>query len=126
MLHRDLWNRPSVTADEGATCFVLLDVDTGHMKAVPAAGKTVTDYLGEGGERFIEQFFRRRVRLRCDGEPMTLACGASLKGILDMTVKQILQNEPFGRSKNMSSCCAWILRSEQELSFWRTHACGRG
>ena len=31
------------------------------MKAVPAAGKTVTDYLVEVGKRFIEQFFRRRV-----------------------------------------------------------------
>ena len=36
---------PGVTADEGATCLVLLDVDTGYMKAAPAAGKTVTDYL---------------------------------------------------------------------------------
>ena len=69
---------PGVTADEGATCLVLLDVDTGYMKAVPAAGKTVTDYLIEGGRRFIEQFFRRRVRLRCDGEPTTLAYGARL------------------------------------------------
>ena len=62
---------PGVTADEGATCLVLLDVDTGYMKAVPAAGKTVTDCLVEGGKRFIEQFFRRQVRLRCDGEPTT-------------------------------------------------------
>ena len=67
---------PSVTADEGATCLVLLDVDTGYMKAVPTA---VTDYLVEGGKRFVEQFFRRRVRLRCDGEPTTLAHGARLK-----------------------------------------------
>ena len=29
------------TADDGATCLVLLDVDTGFMKAVPAAGKTL-------------------------------------------------------------------------------------
>ena len=36
---------PDVTADEGATCLVLLDVNTGYMKAEPAAGKTVTDYL---------------------------------------------------------------------------------
>ena len=28
-----------MTADAGATCLVLLDVDTGYMKAVPAAGK---------------------------------------------------------------------------------------
>ena len=52
------------------------------MKAVPAAGKTVTDYLVKGGKRFFEQFFRRRVRLRCDGEPTTLAYGARLKELL--------------------------------------------
>ena len=52
------------------------------MKAVRAAGKTVTDNLIEGGRRFFEQFFRRRVRLRCDGEPTTLAYGAKLKELL--------------------------------------------
>ena len=30
---------PGVTADEGATCLVLLEVVTGYMTAVPAAGK---------------------------------------------------------------------------------------
>ena len=30
---------PGVTTDEGATCLVLLDVDTGYMKAVLAAGR---------------------------------------------------------------------------------------
>ena len=35
-----------VTADEGATCLVLLDVDTGYMKVVLAARKTVTEYCG--------------------------------------------------------------------------------
>ena len=83
---------PGVAADEGATCLVLLDVDTGYMKAVPAAGKTVTDYLVEGGKRFIEQFFRRRVRLRCDGEPTTLAYGARLKEILPESV--VLERTP--------------------------------
>ena len=35
-----------VTADEGATCMVVLDVDTGHMKAVLVAGKSVTALPG--------------------------------------------------------------------------------
>ena len=83
---------PGVTADEGATCLVLLDVDTGYMKAAPAAGKTVTDYLIEGSRRFVEQFFRRRVRLRCDGEPTTLAYGARLKELLPESV--VLERTP--------------------------------
>ena len=72
--------RDSWMADEGATCLVLLDVDTGYMKAVPTAGKTVTDYLVEGGKRFVEQFFRRRVRLRCDGEPTTFGLRCKAEG----------------------------------------------
>ena len=83
---------PGVTADEGATCLVLLDVDTGYMKAAPAAGKTVTDYLIEGSRRFVEQFFRRCVRLRCDGEPTTLAYGARLKELLPESV--VLERTP--------------------------------
>ena len=77
---------PGVTAADGATCLVLLDVDTGYMKAVPPAGKTVTECLVEGGKRFVEHFFRRRVRLRCDGEPTTLAYGARLKGLFPESV----------------------------------------
>ena len=71
---------PGVIADEGATCLVLLDVDIGYMKAVPAAGKTVTEYVTEGGRRFVEQFFRRRVRLRCDGEPTTFGLWRLVEG----------------------------------------------
>ena len=87
-----------------AACLVLLDVDMGYMKAVPAAGKTVTDYLIEGGKRFIEQFFRRRVRLRCDGEPTTLAYGARLKElhpdsvVLERTPRHDSQANPAERA----------------------------
>ena len=81
-----------MTADEGATCLVLLDVDTGYMKAVLAAGKTVTDYLIEGGRRFVEQFSRRRVRLRGDEDPTTLAYGARLKELL--TESLVLERTP--------------------------------
>ena len=82
-----------MTADEGATRLVLLDVGTGYIKAVPTAGMTVTDYLlVEGGKRFVEQFFRRRVRLRCDEEPTTLAYGAKLKELLPESV--VLERTP--------------------------------
>ena len=81
-----------VTADEEATCLVLLDVDTGYMKAVPVAGKTVTDYFVQGGKRFVEQFFRRGVHLRCDGGPTTLAYGAKLLEFLPESV--VLERTP--------------------------------
>ena len=127
---------PGVTANDGATCLVLLDVDTGYMKAVPAAGKTITDYMIEGGERFVEQFFRRRVRLRCDGEPTTLVCGARLKEhllgsvVLERTPRHDSQANPAERAirtpEEQVKVLRLDLRSEPELSFWRTHACGRG
>ena len=95
---------PGVTTDDGATCLVLLDMDTGYMKDVLAAGKTVTEYLVESGKRFVEQFFRRRVRLRCDGEPTTLAHGARLKELLtesvmlERTPRQDSQTNPAERA----------------------------
>ena len=82
---------PGVTAHEGATCLVLLDVDTRYMKAVPTAGKTFADYLFEGGRRFDEQFFRRRVRLRCDGEPTTLA---SMSNSSDVVFACVVMENP--------------------------------
>ena len=53
-------NVSGVVADEGATCLVLVDVDTGYLKAAPTSAKTIT----EGGRRFIiEKFSRKRVTL---------------------------------------------------------------
>ena len=56
--------------------------DTGYLKAVPAAANTVTSYRVEGGRRFVEPFFRRRVRLCCDGEPATAASAGTLKELV--------------------------------------------
>ena len=56
--------------------------DTGYLKSVPAAANTVTGYLVEGGRRFVDQFFRRRVRLRCDGELATAASAGTLKELV--------------------------------------------
>ena len=57
----------------------MVDVDTGYMKAVLVPSKTVSDFLIEGATRIIEQLFRRRMRLRCDGEPVTTSLAASPK-----------------------------------------------
>ena len=71
---------------------MLLDVDTGYMKAVPAVGKTVTDYMIEGGGRFVEQFFRRRVRLRCVVNPRLWPMAPGLKELLPESV--VLERTP--------------------------------
>ena len=66
----------------------------GHRMHERRAGrwKDVTDYLVEGGTRFVEQFFRRRVRSRCDGEPTSLVYGVNLKELLLKSV--VLERTP--------------------------------
>ena len=46
----------------------------------------------EGGSRFIEQSFRKRVRLRCDGEPATVALAEQSMELLPGLV--VLQRTP--------------------------------
>ena len=125
-----------MTANEGAACLVLLDVDTGYMKAVPAAGKTVTEYLVEGGKRFVEQFFRRRVRLRCDGERTTLAYGARLKEhlsesvVLERTPRHDSQTNPAERGIRTLEEQFKVMRLDFEMrtgtELLETRVCGRG
>ena len=69
-----------VMADETAKSLALVDVDTGYLKAFHAPVKTVPDFLVEGGRRFMEQFFRRRVRLRCAGDRATVTLVGKFEG----------------------------------------------
>ena len=76
-------------ADDGVSCLVLEDVDTWCLLAVRANAKTVTVYLVERSRRFVEHFFRRRVRLLCDGERASVALAGMLKELLpDLVVSE--------------------------------------
>ena len=70
----------------------------------------MTEYLVLGGKRFVDQFFRRRVRLRCDGEPTTLAYGARLKELLPESV--ILEHTP--RHDNQANPAERAFRTLEE------------
>ena len=99
-----------VTADEGAACLVLLDVDTVFLKAVPAAERlsrivwlrmvnaswsnssdVVFHCVWMGNPRFLPVAPGRK--------SFFLSCWNELH---DMTVKQTLLNELSGRSRNKS------------------------
>ena len=68
-----------MVTDDGVSCLVLEDVDTVYLLVVPANAMTVTDYMVERSRRFAEHFFRRRVRLLCDGGPASVALEGKLK-----------------------------------------------
>ena len=50
-------------------------------------GKETTDYSATGLIKFIEGFFHKHVRLRCDGEPATVALANKLKHMAGDLVK---------------------------------------
>ena len=86
-----------MVTDDGVSCLVLEDVDTGYLLVVPANAMTVTDYMVERSRRFAEHFFRRRVRLLCDGEPASVALAGKLK--------ERRSSKP-GRPRNTNIGCA--------------------
>ena len=61
------------TEQKYATTLVAVDADLFFVKAFPVLGKEATVYSATGLVKFIEGFFHKHVRLRCDGEPATIA-----------------------------------------------------
>ena len=87
------------------------------MKAVLAVGTTVTDNLVEGGKRFVEQFFRRKVRLRSGGKPATLAHGGKPKERLSESV--VLERTPRHDCQAIPSEHAHFERSRKNFTVMR-------
>ena len=57
------------------------------MKVIPVLGEETTDYSATGLIKFIEGFFHKHVRLRCDGEPATVALANKVKNMAGDLVK---------------------------------------
>ena len=70
-----------------ATTLVAVDADLFFVKAISLLGKEATDYSATGLVNFIEGFFHKHVRLRCDGEPATVALGNKVKNMTGDLVK---------------------------------------
>ena len=67
------------TEQKYAKTLVAVDADLFLVKAILLLGKETTDYSATGLIKFIEGFFHKRVRLRCDGEPATVALANKVK-----------------------------------------------
>ena len=66
---------------------VAVDADLFFVKAIHLLGKEATDHSATDLIKFIEGFFYKHVRLRCDGEPATVALGNKVKHMVDDLVK---------------------------------------
>ena len=61
------------TEQKYATTLVAVDADRFFVKDILLLGKETTDHSPTGLVKFIEGFFHKHVRLRCDGELATVA-----------------------------------------------------
>ena len=62
-----------------ATTLVALDADLFFVNVFLVLGKETTDYSATGLIKFIEGFFHKHERSRCDGEPATVALPDKVK-----------------------------------------------
>ena len=109
------------TQQNYATTLVAVDANLFVVKAILLFGKEATDFSATGLIKFIEGFFHKHVRLRCDGEPATVALAnkmkhlASDRGKFETTPKHRSASNPaertilklFGADKPI---WAWLLR----------------
>ena len=70
-----------------ATTLVAVHADLFFVKVIPVLGKETSDYSATGLIKFIESFFHKHVRLRCDGEPATVALANNVKNMAGDLVK---------------------------------------
>ena len=75
------------TEQKYATTLVAVDADLFFVKVIPVLGKETTDYSATGLVNFIEGFFHKRVRLRCDGDSATVALASEVKNMAGDLVK---------------------------------------
>ena len=75
------------TEQKYATTLLAVDADLFFLKVIPVLGKETTDCSATGLIKFIEGFFHKHVRLRCDGEPATVALANKVEHLAGVRVK---------------------------------------
>ena len=75
------------TEKKYAITLVAVDADLFFVKVIPVLGKETSGYSATGLIKFIEGFFHKHVRLRCDGEPATVALANKVKNMAGDLVK---------------------------------------
>ena len=111
------------TEQKHATTLVAVDADLFFVKAGPLLGKEATDYSATGLVKFIEGFFHKHVRLRCDGEPATVALANKVKHMagdlvkLETTPKHSSASNPAERAIQAVEEQARTIRAECQMRF---------
>ena len=106
-----------------ATTLVAVDADLFFVKAIPMLGKETTDYSATALIKFIEGFFHQRVRLRCDGEPATVALADKVKHMagdlvkLETTQKHSSASNPAERAIQAVDERARTIRADCQMRF---------
>ena len=75
------------TEQKYATTLVAVDADLFFRESHSCSWKETTDYSATGLIKFIDGFFHKHVRLRCDGEPATVALANIVKNMPGDLVK---------------------------------------
>ena len=106
-----------------ATTLVALDADLFVVKAVHLLGKEAPDFSATGLVKFIEGFFHKHERLRCDGEPATVALANKVKHLagdlvkFETTPKHSSASNPAERAIQAVEEQARTIRSDCQVRF---------
>ena len=99
-----------------------VDADLFFVEAIPMLGKE-TDYSATSLTKFIEGFFHKRVRLRCDGEPATAALANKVKHMagdlvkLETIPKHTSASNPGERAVQAVAEQARTIRADYQMRF---------
>ena len=118
------------TGQTYSTTKVAVDADLFLVKVVPLSGKETTDYSATGPIKFIEGFFHKHVRLRCDGEPATVALANKVKHIsgdlvkLETTPKHSSASNPAERAIQAVEERSRTIRADCQMRFGSSETFG--
>ena len=118
------------TEQKYATTLVAVDADLFLVKAIPMLGKETTDYSATALIKFIEVFFHKHVRLRCDGDPSTVAIANEVKHMagdlvqLETTPKYSSASNPAERAIQAVEEQVRTIRADCQMRFGSGEAFG--
>ena len=75
------------TGQKYAATLIAVDANFFFVRVIPLLGKETSDFSATGLIKFIEGIFHKHVRLRCDGEPATIALANKVKHMAGDLVK---------------------------------------
>ena len=113
-----------------ATTLVAVDADLFFVKAILLLGKEANDDSATGLIKFIEGFFHKHVRLRCDGEPATVALANKVKNMagdlvkFETTPKPSSASNPAERAIEAVEEQARTIRADCQMRFGRGETFG--